>query len=52
MSRQGMIAAGEYATELPSFDSLVEAERSLFAFRDRAFVGKRPADPPCRSLNS
>lgn len=35
MSRQGMIIAGQYATDLPTFGSVAEAERSLFAARDR-----------------
>jgi hypothetical protein len=34
MSRQGMIAAGQYAVELPSFGSANEAETELLASRD------------------
>lgn len=36
MSRQGMIGAGQHATDLPGFRSVAEAEHSLFASRDRA----------------
>ena len=38
MSRRTMIVAGQYAVNLPGFDSLSEAEGSLFAYRDAAFV--------------
>lgn len=38
MSRQGMIVAGQYAVELPTFGNLSQAEQSLFACRDAALV--------------
>ncbi len=34
MSRQGMIIAHQFATDLPSFANLAEARQSLFAARD------------------
>src|SRR5512138_2233630 len=36
MSRKGLIVAGQYANDLPAFDSLAEAERTLLAQRDTA----------------
>ncbi|MBN3787202.1 hypothetical protein [Burkholderia sp. Ac-20353] len=35
MSRQGMAAAFQYGTELPVFSNAADAERTLFAYRDR-----------------
>ena len=34
MSRQGMIIAGQYASELPVFPDIQEAERVLYDLRD------------------
>jgi hypothetical protein len=34
MSRQGIITAGQYSVELPTFGSITEAKNSLFGSRD------------------
>ena len=34
MSRQGMIIAGQYASELPAFANIKDAERVLYDLRD------------------
>jgi len=51
MSRQGMIIAGQYASELPAFANIKEAERVLYDLRDAGIRALQDYDALARTLD-